>query len=137
MLKLSQNIINDLNKRNAWKIKIFFYSSWCSWTKVDLIEDFEINDDLILIDEILPFQEWQKIDIFVEKKDFDKFENSVITRIEVKKEEKNEHLKWKKFKYIFTNDKIKDRCGCWTSFSFEKKKPKLNLEKLKNFKSKF
>lgn len=130
MLKISQNIIDDLKERKVEKVKIFFYSSWCSWTKVDLEEDFEVTDRLVII------QKNDFFDIFVLKKDFEKFENSIITRVDVKKDEENKHLKWKKYKYIFSNEKIKDRCGCWTSFSFEKKKLKLNLEKLKSFKNK-
>jgi len=138
MFKLSQNIINDLEEKKVEKIKIFFYISWCAWTKIGLVEnDFEVTDELILIDWFLPSQEWQNLKIYIEKKDFEKLDNSIITRLEVKKNEENEHLKWKKFKYIFTNEKIKERCGCWTSFSFEKKKPKIDLEKLKNLKNKF
>lgn len=132
MLKLSQNIINDLEEKKVEKIKIFFYTSWCAWTKIDLVEnDFEINEDLVCLEKFYNF------DIYIEKKDFEKLDNSIITRLEVKKNEENEHLKWKKYKYIFTNEKIKERCGCWTSFSFEKKKPKIDLEKLKNLKNKF
>ena len=42
-----------------------------------------------------------------------------------------------KNRYIFSNEKILDRCGCGTSFSFEKKKVKIDLEKLKKLKENF
>lgn len=127
MLKLSQNIVNYFSK--AEKVKIYFYTSWCAWNKVDITDNFEINDDLVLLETNYDFE------VYALKNDIEKIKDSIITRIDLKQDEENEHIKWKKFKYIFVNDNIKERCGCWTSFSFEKKKLKINFDKLKSLKN--
>jgi hypothetical protein len=59
----------------------------------------------------------------------------MVTKIREKSD--NPHLQGAKDKYIFSNPKIQDRCGCGTSFSFEKKVPKIDLDKLRLLKDRF
>jgi hypothetical protein len=42
-----------------------------------------------------------------------------------------------KTRYIYASEKVLDRCGCGSSFWFEKKKPKIDLAKLKDLKTRF
>jgi len=120
MFKLGKNIVLDLQSRWVKKIFLFFYEAGCSGTKLDLKEEFEISNWM----EKLDLKVW--FDIYVEKKDKEKFNGATITRID-----------GKKIKYIFTSSNIGERCGCGSSFSFEKKKLKINLEKLENIKQHF
>ncbi len=135
MLTLDKNTILDLTKRGVKKIKIFFYTAGCSGTKIDIVEDdFEVEDTLVLLQgKSLLLQWWQAspytFDIYVEKSDAEKLENATITRIV-----KADHTWNEETRYIYSSEDVLDRCGCWTSFSFEKKKPKINLEKLKTLK---
>lgn len=125
-LKLSENIVLDLEKRKVKKIKIFFYKSWCSGTKVDILE--EDFDEKSLVQLKTEYDFW----VYVEEKDEEKFENTIIT-----KTIKKDHTGNEKIRYIFTSNNIQERCGCWSSFSFEKLKPKINIQKLKELKNKF
>jgi Fe-S cluster assembly iron-binding protein IscA len=126
MLKLDKKTIADFEARWIQKIKIFFYDGGCSGTKVDIIED-----DFESLTPTLSQMERAKygFDIYVEKADVEKFESASITRLV-----KADHTGEAKIRYIYTNEAILDRCGCGTSFSFEKKQPKINLAKLKTLK---
>lgn len=126
MLQFDKKTILYFEDKWTKKIKVFFYDSWCSWKKVDLSDDFDLTNDLEKLD--LPYT----FSVYVEKLDKDKFENCMITRTV-----KADHTGKEKIRYIFTSSDIKDRCGCGTSFSFEKKKPKIDLNKLKNLKKNF
>lgn len=127
MIKLDKNTINFFKEKWSKNIKIYFYDAWCSWTKINITDDFDINDDLIIL------KNESQINIYVKKSEKDYLENWTITRTV-----KSDHTWKEKIRYIFSSNKVKDRCGCWSSFSFsEKKKPKINLDKLKNFKNKF
>lgn len=128
MIKFDKKFLKEIEEKNISKIKIFFYEAWCSGLKIDIsFDDFEVWENLKNI-----WKLWE-IDIFVEKKDAEKFENSFISMIS-----KSDHTWEIKKRFIFTNSNlVKDRCGCWSSFSFEKKKPKINLENLKNLKNNF
>jgi Fe-S cluster assembly iron-binding protein IscA len=139
MLKLDKKTIADFETRKVQKIKVFFYNGGCSGTKVDIIEDnFEVDENLLKLPSS-PLHMRGKVpdvvgtegsfDIYVEKQDSEKFEFATITRLV-----KADHTGEAKPRYIYTNEAILDRCGCGTSFSFEKKKPKINLEKLKTLK---
>lgn len=129
-IKLDKNTVLDLQDRKVEKIKIFFYDAWCSGTKVYITEDFEVGDDLEKLNLRTSFA------IYVEKKDKDKFNWAIITKTVVA-----DHTWKEKVRYIFSNEKVKDRCGCGSSFSFSKKELKIDMEKLKdlkfNFKSKW
>lgn len=126
MFKLDKNTVIDLQNRKVEKIFIFFYDSWCSWTKVNIIEDFEITENLEKLNLNITF--W----VYVEKKDKYKFDWSTITKtITV------DHTWKEKVRYIFSNKKVKDRCWCGSSFSFSEKKLKIDFEKLKDLKYNF
>lgn len=125
-MKLTQNTIDYFKNRNVSKIKIFFYDAGCSGVKINILEDFDLEESLEKVDLDYGF------DLYVYSKDADKFKECTITRTV-----KSDHTWVEKVRYIFSSDKVKDRCGCWSSFNFSKKKPKLNLGNLKDLKNKF
>lgn len=127
-MKLDKSTVLDLMNRKVEKILVYFYDAWCSGTKVNIKEDFEINSDLQKLElKSSPF------DVYVEKIDADKFIWAVITKTVTA-----DHTWKEKTRYIFSNEQVKDRCGCGSSFSFwEKKKPKIDINKLKDLKNKF
>ena len=124
--KLDKNTVLDLQDRKVEKIYIFFYDAWCSWTKVDITEDFELSDSLEKLNLNVSF------DIYVDKKDKEKFNWATITKTVTA-----DHTWKEKIRYIFSNETVKERCWCWSSFSFDKKEIKIDLEKLKNIKLNF
>lgn len=127
-MKLDKNTVIDLINRKVPKIFIYFYDAWCSWLKLSISEEFEISQDLVKMDlSSSPF------DVYVEKNDYEKFAWSIITKTVTA-----DHTWKEKVRYIFSNPNlVEDRCWCWTSFSFEKKAPKLNLDKLSELKKNF
>jgi len=126
-MKLDKNTVLDLIERKVEKVLVYFYDAWCSGTKVNIKEDFEVNNDL----EKLSLSSSQ-FEVYVEKKDKDKFNWAIITKTVTA-----DHTWKEKVRYIFSNDKVKDRCWCGSSFSFETKKAKLDLNKFKELKSRF
>ncbi|MCD5380749.1 hypothetical protein LR004_02375, partial [Candidatus Gracilibacteria bacterium] len=71
--------------------------------------------------------------IYLDKRDKEKLDNCTITRVVIA-----DHTGKEKVRYILKSDEVKGRCGCGSSFSFgEKQKPKLDLTKLRDFKSNF
>jgi hypothetical protein len=106
------------------EIKVFFYEAWCEWTKINITEDFE--KDWLSFFEL----NWKKV--FYEKKDENNLDSwKIFPKKEDNLEQNSEHSE--NDKYLFISPKVKWRCGCATSFSFERKlidKDKLN--KLKN-----
>ena len=119
---LDSKTISDLKEAGAQKVKLFFYDAGCSGTKVDmLIDDFE---DVRLV----CIEEWD-VNIYTEEKDREKFLWARITRVV-----KADHTGVEQSRYIYSNEAVLDRCWCGTSFSFEKKKIVLDLEKLKDLK---
>ena len=126
-MKLDKNTVLDLMERKVEKILVYFYDAWCSGIKVNIKEDFEISDDLEKLNlSSSPF------DVYVEKKDKDKFNWAIITKTITA-----DHTWKEKVRYIFTNELVKDRCWCGSSFSFDKKKIKIDLDKLKDLKNNF
>jgi len=129
-IKIDNKSVELFENNNFEKIKIFFYGAWCSGTKLSISWNFEVDDSLVEIETDYKFK------VYVEKKDIDKYENATITMVKVT--DSNWHNKGNKYKFVYTSEKVVDRCGCWSSFSFwEKKKPKLDLNKLKDLKNKF
>lgn len=125
-LKLDKNTVNLFKEKWSKNILVYFYDAWCSGTKIDLTDDFEITDDLIIL------KNENQINIYVKKSEKDYLENWIIAKVT-----KKDHTWKEKIRYILKSEKIKDRCSCWSSFSFSKKKPKINIEKLKNLKNNF
>ncbi len=115
-LQISQEILNNFKN----DIKIFFYNSWCEWTKIDLTSDFS-KENLEFIT-----QNWKNI--FFEINDKKYLENAKILPF---LDTKNPHSKTSK--YLFTSPLITSRCGCSTSFSFENKL--ISSQKLKLLKN--
>ena len=115
-LQISHEILKNFQN----DIKIFFYNSWCEWTKVDITENFsKENLEYININ-------WKNI--FFETKDKKYLENAKILPF---KDTKNPHSKTSK--YLFTSPLITSRCSCSTSFSFENKL--ISSQKLKLIKN--
>ncbi len=143
MLQLDPKTITELETAGVEKLKVFFYEAGCSGNKVDMTSEFELTDDLI---EILPTPNPSLtggansspvrgrlgggIKIYCPKSDYEYLKNARITKVV-----KADHTGKEKIRYIYSSDDVEDRCGCGTSFAFEKKKPKIDLEKLKNLKS--
>ena len=127
---LDNNTLKSLQEQGVKKVKLFFYEAGCSGMKVDMMmDDFDYAD----LTPTLSLEEREQVgfQIYVEKKDEEKFRWARITRVV-----KSDHTGKEKVRYIYSNDEVKERCGCGSSFSFEKKVPKLNLEKLKELKEK-
>ena len=124
MLQLDPKTIAELESSWVKKLKVFFYEAGCSGNKVDMTMDFEVSEELVKL-------AWDySFDIYVPKAQKAGFENARITKVV-----KADHTGKEKIRYIYSSDDVEDRCGCGTSFAFEKKKPKINLEKLKNLKT--
>lgn len=130
-ITLDKKMLQDFETRQVKKIKLFFFWGGCSGTKLDIAEEFEIDASLFLAEGCN-----YSFDVYVEMKDKEKFEGAIITKLE-KIDPKNPHLVGWKISYIFTNEKVKARCGCGTSFSFENKKVQWDIEKLKKLKGSF
>lgn len=141
-MNLDKNLLAEIHEKWIKKIKVFFYDAGCSGSKIDIVfDEFEISDNL----EKFPPSPSQlrgedshevgigwSFEIYVEKEDVEKFKDCRITRIQ-----KADHTGEIKSRYIYTSKKVLDRCGCGTSFAFEKKKPTIDLSKLKNLKNRF
>jgi len=109
-----------LEKFSSKDIKVYFFGSGCEWTKINLTIDFDKT--------WLEFIEIDWKNIYFEAKDKS---NLDLWKIVLKPKTDNIHSKDDE-KYIFLSEKIKSRCGCSTSFSFENKLiDKNKLSKLK------
>ena len=124
MLQLDSKTITQLEAEGIEKLKVFFYTAGCSGKKVDMTTDFEVDENLIQIESCWSF------DLYVETLDKEKLENARITKVV-----KADHTGKEKIRYIYSSDDVLDRCGCGTSFGFEKKVPKIDLSKLRNLKN--
>ncbi len=132
-IKLDKHLISEIEEKWIKKIKVFFYDAGCSGKKVDIVfDDFE-TEWLISISSPLNGEGLGvSFQIYAEKEDAEHFEDCRITRIQ-----KADHTGEIKSRYIYTSDEVLDRCGCGTSFGFEKKKPTIDLNKLQNLKNRF
>ncbi len=126
MLQLDKKTVSDFEKSWVKKIKVFFIEAGCSGTKVDMQTEFKIHDEL----ESLKCK--YNFEIYTPKTDKKYLENAKITRVI-----KADHTGKEKIRYILTSDDIQDRCGCGSSFAFEKTVPKLDIEKLKFLRKNF
>ena len=129
MLQLDKKTVSEFESSWVEKLKVFFVEAGCSGTKIKMETEFEVGEELVEI-------EWEySFKIYIPKTDKKYLENAKITRVI-----KADHTGVAKTRYIFASDEVEDRCGCGTSFAFEKPVPKIDLEKLKllrqNFKNK-
>lgn len=115
-LNIDEKILKSFKEK---ELKVYFYESGCEGTKINFETNFEKD--------WLDFIELFNVKIFFERKDKENLnEWKIILKIENNWWHSNED------KYIFLSDKIKSRCGCATSFSFENKLIDSNkLKKLK------
>lgn len=129
MLKLDKKTVTEYEEARVEKLKVFFIDAGCSGTKIQMETEFELNNEIDKLESEYEFA------LYVPKSDRKYLENASITRVVVA-----DHTWIAKSRYIFASDEVEDRCGCGTSFAFEKPVPKVDLEKLKllrqNFKNK-
>ena len=126
MLQLDKKTVNEFETTWVKKLKVFFYEAWCSGTKINMETEFEITQDIEKLGSEYGF------DLYVPKTDKEHLKDANITRVVVA-----DHTGVAKSRYIFASDDIEDRCGCGTSFAFEKPVPKIDLEKLKKMRENF
>ncbi|NDK09963.1 hypothetical protein GW846_04235 [Candidatus Gracilibacteria bacterium] len=126
MLQLDKKTVSEFENAGVKQLKVFFYEAGCSGNKIDMQTDFELTDDIEMIDSEYLFS------LYVPKTDRVYLENAKITRVV-----KADHTGREQVRFIFTSGEVLDRCGCGTSFAFEKKQPKIDLEKLKKMRENF
>jgi Fe-S cluster assembly iron-binding protein IscA len=88
--------------------------------------------EFALDDEIEKIESEYCFDVYVPKTDKKYLENARITRTITA-----DHTGIEQVRYIFASEEVEDRCGCGTSFAFEKPAPKIDLEKLKKMRENF
>lgn len=125
MLELDKKFLKELQDAWVQKLKVFLYQAGCSGTKVSVETEFELDETLELLESNFS-------QVYTPKTDLIHLQNGRITRTI-----KADHTGQEKVRYIFTSEEIQDRCGCGTSFAFEKKKPKIDLEKLRAMRENF
>lgn len=128
MLKLDIKTVQSFEKSGVEKIKIFFYDAGCAGQKLDIqTDDFPITDELTQLTDLeYPFA------VYVYSTDVSKLEKVTITRVVVA-----DHSGEKKTRYIVASSEVQQRCGCGSSFSFEKWQPKIQYNNLKDLKTRF
>jgi Fe-S cluster assembly iron-binding protein IscA len=126
MLQLDKKTVSEFEAAGVEKLKVFFYEAGCSGTKIDMNHEFDIDDNIIKLESKYGF------DLYVPKTDREHLENASITRVVVA-----DHTGIAKTRYIFASDEVEDRCGCGTSFAFEKPAPKVDLDKLRKLRENF
>ena len=125
-MKLDKKLIQDIESQNISRIFVYFYEAWCSGTKLEIqFWDFDVQN-LQQIETAYSFS------VYVKPKEQKLLQDTTITRLQ-----KADHSWVVKTRYMFASEKVQDRCGCGTSFAFEKKKPSIDFEKLKNLKRNF
>lgn len=131
MLKIDKKYLQELEKKQVEKIFLYFYDAGCSGKKLQVLEDDFEKKDLTLA---LSSKEREQygFDIFIKPEEQQYFESATI-----RKTVTADHTGKQKVRFIYVSDEVKDRCGCGSSFGFEKKVPKINLEKLKDLKNNF
>ena len=116
-ISIDKNILDSFNSNDIF---VYFYKSGCEWTKINFLEDFDRSELKFL-------KVWEKI-IYYKDSDEEKLDWWKIVL------KTNENNQWHENndKYLFISPKVKSRCSCATSFSFENKLIDSNkLKKLK------
>lgn len=126
MLQLDNNTVSEFERSWVKKLKVFFIEAGCSGTKIQMETEFDISWEIDKLESEYGFE------VYVPKTDKKYLENARITRVV-----KADHTGIEKTRYIFASDDVEDRCGCGTSFAFEKPAPKIDLEKLKLMRENF
>lgn len=126
MLTLDKKTVSEFQTMGVKKLKVFFYTAGCSGTKIDMETEFEVTGEIDKLDSGYSFE------LYVPKGDREHLENANITRVVVA-----DHTGEAKTRYIFASSEVEDRCGCGTSFAFEKPVPKVDLEKLRKLRENF
>ncbi len=153
MLEFDKKFLAELETTWVQKLKVFFIEAGCSGTKIQMETEFEVTDDLVEIplslNPSLPEGEREEknlspnggkmsegqiggIHIYAPNTDKKFLENANITRVM-----KADHTGIEQTRYIFTSDEVEERCGCGTSFAFEKSVPTIDVEKLKSLRKDF
>jgi Fe-S cluster assembly iron-binding protein IscA len=125
MLELDKKFLKELEEAWVQKLKVFLYEAGCSGTKVSVETEFQR-------DESVEHLESNFSQLYTPKSDAIHLRNGRLT-----KTVKADHTGQEKVRYIFSSEEIQERCGCGTSFAFEKKKPKIDLEKLRKMRENF
>lgn len=116
LFKIDQKILESFSSSD---LKVFFFKSGCEGTKIDITDEFDTSW-------LESIEIWGK-NIYFSLEDGHKLEWGNI----VPKTSSVEWHGWKA-KYLFVSPKVESRCGCATSFSFERKLiAKDKLSKLK------
>jgi len=126
MLILDKKMVANFEEQWLEKIKVFFYEAGCSGTKIEVSTDFDVDESLEKMKSEYGFE------LYIEEKDKEKLESARVTRVVVA-----DHTGEEKVRYVFSSEQILDRCGCGTSFGFEKPVPKIDLEKLRKLRERF
>jgi len=126
MLKLDKKTVAEYEEAWVEKLKVFFYEAGCSGMKIDMQSEFEVDDKIEKLESTYDFE------VYVPKTDKEHLEDANITRVVVA-----DHTGVAKTRYIFASDEVEDRCGCGSSFAFEKPVPKIDLEKLRLLRQNF
>lgn len=126
MLILDKKMVAHFEEQWLEKIKVFFYEAGCSGTKIEVSTDFDVDESLEKMKSEYGFE------LYIEEKDKEKLESARVTRVVVA-----DHTGEEKVRYVFSSEQILDRCGCGTSFGFEKPVPKIDLEKLRKLRANF
>lgn len=89
----------DFESRSVREVFVRFVAKGCEGTKVDVLEDFE--------HEGLECETAGSLGVYVLPQERSRFDGARLTRVGTK--------------WIFTSEQVTGRCGCGSSFSFDKK----------------
>lgn len=110
MLKLDKKTVSYFEKRDVRRIKILFCFGGCNGLKVDIVENFKIDDTLV---PLTLEERWLYLfQVYVEKRDKEKFKNATITR-----QKKVNHAWVIEENYVYSSPKVVSHCDCSGSFS--------------------
>lgn len=119
ILEIDEQILRDFPEKN---LKVYFYQAGCEGTKIHITWDFQMDD--------CEFISLHGKNIYFEAKQKSQLDGGKILK---KTSSGNGHTSYEK--YIFISPKVQSRCGCATSFSFDKKL--IDTQKLKTLQGLF